>query len=741
MTAPATTLTESGQRLPLLGHKRPRSESGPRSSQTRWLHAQFGAFLHAVLTLLTHKAGKGKKASSRATSGPDAEAMLQLHVLALATVMHFAAHACSLSQHVSQGGVAVRYEVVALLLRRILTAGGRAATGAYSDSAVLQSSGSHAEAGGAPGAADAEVVWLLGSDMSTAAAGFRVEFVDEYSDIRYATLKIIRDIAREVEQVGAAGGRQGGKKAKRAKGGAGGSGAAAADGAAASTDADDARTDSGFDSIGKQLLASVKPSLLASAAVDLLLGVSLPLTAEEWDAAAHVSWAQEQAGDDVEKWKQQHPVEAAALMLQTGKASQESQDAGSGAATTAAAAAAAAATASKAKFLSADSDSEDAADMDADETAAVDASGSSKKRSGGASVTGPKWADYTTVKRAYAEAWIAVLRLPLPPDAMRRVLLVLSTRIIPLMPGRLPLLLADFLTAATDAGGAVALMALEALFQLMQQHGLEYPRFYARLYALLTPDTLHAKYRGRCFTLLDLFMSSSALPAYLVAAFAKRMARLTLTAPTPTLPFALVFIYNCLKRHPPILPLLHRVPAAAPAPGGSGAGAGGKTSWPVPADPFDATTDDPAACKALESSLWELAVLQHYAHATVSNVARVFTSALTAGSGTVLVGGAVAAPVGLGQGPGGLMLNKPEYEVSTYASSTYQSLIAAEKERGSEKKGKAAEDGKPVKAAPVPFEFRAPSSFFVTGSTVSTEGEADRAQAGSSSVLDSILSW
>jgi hypothetical protein len=39
-------------------------------------------------------------------------------------------------------------------------------------------------------------------------------------------------------------------------------------------------------------------------------------------------------------------------------------------------------------------------------------------------------------------------------------------------------------------------MALSGLFILMTQHGLEYPKFYEKLYALLTPAVFMAKHRS-----------------------------------------------------------------------------------------------------------------------------------------------------------------------------------------------------------------------------------------------------
>lgn len=49
----------------------------------------------------------------------------------------------------------------------------------------------------------------------------------------------------------------------------------------------------------------------------------------------------------------------------------------------------------------------------------------------------------------------------------------------------------DFLTATLDKGGLSGMLALNGIFLLVTRHGLEYPRFYARLYQLLTPDAFH----------------------------------------------------------------------------------------------------------------------------------------------------------------------------------------------------------------------------------------------------------
>jgi len=73
--------------------------------------------------------------------------------------------------------------------------------------------------------------------------------------------------------------------------------------------------------------------------------------------------------------------------------------------------------------------------------------------------------------------------MPLPSDLLKKVLVQLHSTVMPHMPN--PLLLSDFLTRCLDEGGLVGMLALNGIFTLVTKHGLEYPNFYSRLYALL----------------------------------------------------------------------------------------------------------------------------------------------------------------------------------------------------------------------------------------------------------------
>ncbi|XP_055971523.1 nucleolar complex protein 4 homolog isoform X2 [Sorex fumeus] len=213
-------------------------------------------------------------------------------------------------------------------------------------------------------------------------------------------------------------------------------------------------------------------------------------------------------------------------------------------------------------------------------------------------------------RKVFQHMWLSFLKHKLPLSLCKKVLVIMHDAILPSLAQ--PSLMIDFLSRAYDAGGAISLLALNGLFILIHKHNLEYPDFYRKLYGLLDPSIFHVKYRARFFHLADLFLSSSHLPAYLVAAFAKRLARLSLTAPPEALLMVLPFICNLLRRHPACRVLVHRPRGPE-----------------LDADPYDPQEEDPARSRALESSLWELQTLQQHYHPEVATAASVINHALS----------------------------------------------------------------------------------------------------------------
>ncbi|XP_029475320.1 nucleolar complex protein 4 homolog isoform X2 [Rhinatrema bivittatum] len=214
-------------------------------------------------------------------------------------------------------------------------------------------------------------------------------------------------------------------------------------------------------------------------------------------------------------------------------------------------------------------------------------------------------------RRAFERVWLGFLKHKLPSSLYKKVLVILHDSILPHLSK--PALMIDFLTAAYEIGGAISLLALNGMFVLIHQHNLEYPDFYKKLYSLLDPSVFHVKYQTRFFYLTNLFLSSTHLPLYVVSAFAKRLARLSLTAPPQAQLMVIPFICNLIRRHPACRVLIHRP-----------LGPHGLTD-----DPYIMEEEDPSKSRALESSLWELQALQKHYHPDVAKEAGVINHPLS----------------------------------------------------------------------------------------------------------------
>ncbi|ORX98239.1 CBF-domain-containing protein [Basidiobolus meristosporus CBS 931.73] len=237
-------------------------------------------------------------------------------------------------------------------------------------------------------------------------------------------------------------------------------------------------------------------------------------------------------------------------------------------------------------------------------------------------------------RKVFSDCWIAFLRLPLTTDIYKKVLVMMHKKIIVHLPQ--PTLLMDFLTDSYNAGGAISLLALNGLFTLIHEHNLDYPDFYKKLYALLDRNVLHVKYRSRFFRLLDLFLSSTHLSSSLVAAFVKRLARLSLSAPPAGIIIIIPIIYNLLKRHPSTMVLIHRGPD--------------DQVETAEADPYCFSEADPLESNAMQSSLWEIETLKDHYFPNVSSLAKIFSE----------------------------KFNKPSYNLEDFLDHTYTTLISAE---------------------------------------------------------------
>ncbi|KAF8329231.1 CBF/Mak21 family-domain-containing protein [Amanita rubescens] len=221
-------------------------------------------------------------------------------------------------------------------------------------------------------------------------------------------------------------------------------------------------------------------------------------------------------------------------------------------------------------------------------------------------------------RAVFTRAWLTLLpRLTVEDDTsaskeqVLRALNVMHRGVLPHLTRAV--LVMDWVGSCIDYGGAVGLLAFNALFTLMKDYNLDYPSFYTRLYAFLDRNVLHLKHRARFFRMTELFLSSSHLPAAILASFVKRLSRLSLSAPPAAIVMIIPFTYNILKRHPALMVMIHST---------------GEDDREFN-DPFLADEPNPLLTQALSSSMWELYTHRSHYHSAVSTLAKVFSEAFT----------------------------------------------------------------------------------------------------------------
>ena len=224
-----------------------------------------------------------------------------------------------------------------------------------------------------------------------------------------------------------------------------------------------------------------------------------------------------------------------------------------------------------------------------------------------------------THRKVAQEAWLCVLQCPLTSEQRKGILTNLVDEIIPWF-SKVERL-ADFLTDSYNLGGSTSLLALAGVFYLMNERNLDYPEFYRKLYSLLDEGLLQSKHRSRFFRLLETFMSSTHLPAALVASFIKRLSRLALHASPSGIVVVIPWIYNMFKKHPQCSFMVQRPPKNETE----------KLQWQEHGteDPFDADEPDPMRTNAIESSVWEIETLQWHYHPNVATLAKIISAQFT----------------------------------------------------------------------------------------------------------------
>jgi len=212
-------------------------------------------------------------------------------------------------------------------------------------------------------------------------------------------------------------------------------------------------------------------------------------------------------------------------------------------------------------------------------------------------------------QKVFSDAWLTFLSLPLRDGLYIKVLKHIHLHVMPNMTS--PLILSDFLIKSLDKGGIIGILALHGVFLLVTRYGLDYPRIYERLYTLLHPNIMYSEHQTEFFRLSNIFLSSPMIPAYCIASFVKRFARISIYATPYGTILCLFFIHNLIRRHPVCNQLINRLYHST-------------TKLEIIetfADPYLENETEPKITKALESSLWEIVVLTKHYHWQVASLA------------------------------------------------------------------------------------------------------------------------
>ncbi|PIC39764.1 hypothetical protein B9Z55_011353 [Caenorhabditis nigoni] len=191
----------------------------------------------------------------------------------------------------------------------------------------------------------------------------------------------------------------------------------------------------------------------------------------------------------------------------------------------------------------------------------------------------------------FDSVWMALMNGQISEKITLKLIPYITQNVISRL--KTPFKSADFFFKMFDKSDYHGILSLGAIFRLISEHNFEYPKFYDKVYSLTNPSLLYMSQKEAILTLLDSFLSSTHIPTYIVGSFLKRLSRCLLLAPIDAQEPILGLIRNLVIRHPNCSDVVHR-----------------EQPQTVYDDPFDNTETDLHKTKAMESSLWEMKLLQ-----------------------------------------------------------------------------------------------------------------------------------
>lgn len=167
-------------------------------------------------------------------------------------------------------------------------------------------------------------------------------------------------------------------------------------------------------------------------------------------------------------------------------------------------------------------------------------------------------------KKNFTELLNELLRRDLKQSTLEYVLMKMDSEFLPYVAS--PVQFTDFLTDCFNYGGVLSVMSLSSLYEMISRYGVNYPAYFDRLYTLLDEKVFSMKYlssvflicryRQRFLALLVRSLRSTAVPALVLAAFCKRLARIALVSAPSTALFVVPLLTELVSYHSSLYPLL-----------------------------------------------------------------------------------------------------------------------------------------------------------------------------------------
>lgn len=220
------------------------------------------------------------------------------------------------------------------------------------------------------------------------------------------------------------------------------------------------------------------------------------------------------------------------------------------------------------------------------------------------------------LRKTFTDAWISFLSLKLPEHLEYRILEQLGSNIIPWMTR--PLLLVDYLSGLAEQRGIVSIMALDALFVLIRDYGLDYPSFYDKLYSLLTVRNLTVAQKTFLRFMSKLLLTCLNISEQMIMAFVKKLVRLATRLPPLPCKWCLTCAIQLMLKYPSLACLVHRNELSLSALNSDSQTNHNTTKLVstnelfMPQDPFDECQTKCEASHVASTSLWELQLIQHH---------------------------------------------------------------------------------------------------------------------------------